>query len=107
MHSERISAQNPTRPRKSMCDSVLRARALTLTKNLGPGPSLVCLTGVAAQLIDFRSRENSSVKSFFHIACNHANQHRVTDVPRRICHQRQEVAHHMPHKSPTIVSTRD
>ena len=40
---------------------------VTLTKNFGPGPSLVCLRGIAAQLIDFLSRENSRVKSFFHI----------------------------------------
>ena len=39
----------------------------TLTNILGPGPSFVCLTGVQYELIDLRSRENSSVNSFFHM----------------------------------------
>ena len=42
---------------------------LTLTNILGPGPSLPGLRGIQKQLIDFLSRENSRVKSFFQLDC--------------------------------------
>lgn len=42
---------------------------LTLTNIFGPGPNLPGFRGTQYALIDLRSRENSRVKSFFHMFC--------------------------------------